>query len=71
MVKALCRGMTPALILCLAALQEAVKAELRKGVTAQASDTLAKAASSALVFAALKKGTLDNVTVVVIMLRWD
>ncbi|BDA43649.1 Protein phosphatase 2C homolog 3 [Coccomyxa sp. Obi] len=50
---------------------EAVKADLQKGVMAQAGDMLAKAASSALVFAALKKGTLDNVTVVVIMLRWD
>lgn len=40
-------------------------------VTPQADDTLAKAASTALVFAAMKKGTLDNVTVVVIMLRWD
>ncbi|CAL8468404.1 g7944 [Coccomyxa elongata] len=52
--------------------QGAVKQVLQHPkVTPQAGDTLAKAASTALVFAALKKGTLDNVTVVVIMLRWD
>lgn len=35
------------------------------------SDAIAKEVSSALVMAALKKGTLDNVTVVVLLLRWD
>lgn len=51
------------------AAQEAVKAEAQKGV--KAHDVLAKAASSALVFQALKKGSLDNITVVVMLLRWD
>ena len=35
------------------------------------SDAIAKEVSSALVLAALKKGTLDNVTVLVLLLRWD
>ncbi len=35
------------------------------------SDAVAKEVSSALVMAALRKGTLDNVTVVVLLLRWD
>ncbi|KAK9914952.1 hypothetical protein WJX75_002812 [Coccomyxa subellipsoidea] len=48
---------------------EAVEAERQKGV--KAHDVLAKAASSALVFKSLKKGSLDNVTVVTMLLRWD
>ena len=55
----------------LAVWQEAIRANLEKGVPAKARECLAKLASSALVFAALKKGTLDNVMVVVIMLPWD
>jgi len=35
------------------------------------SDAIAKEVSSALVMTALKKGTLDNVTVLVLLLRWD
>lgn len=35
------------------------------------SDAVAKEVSSALVMAALRKGTLDNVTVLVLLLRWD
>ncbi|CAL5221222.1 g3373 [Coccomyxa viridis] len=35
------------------------------------SDAVAKEVSSALVMAALRKGTLDNVTVVILLLRWD
>jgi hypothetical protein len=35
------------------------------------SDAIAKEVSSALVMAALKKGTLDNVTVLVMLLQWD
>lgn len=46
-----------------------MEAERQKGV--KAHDMLAKAASSALVFKSLKKGSLDNVTVVTMLLRWD
>lgn len=37
----------------------------------KALDYLAKKASDVLVLAALKKGSLDNITVVLILLRWD
>ena len=37
---------------------------------AGAGDAVAKAASSALVMAALKKGTLDNITAVIMLLHW-
>ncbi len=55
------------LICCV--LQEALKAQLEG--KSHVSDAIAKEVSSALVMAALKKGTLDNVTVVVLLLRWD
>ncbi|CAK0781692.1 hypothetical protein CVIRNUC_005447 [Coccomyxa viridis] len=49
--------------------EEALKAQLEG--KSHVSDAIAKEVSSALVMAALKKGTLDNVTVVVLLLRWD
>ncbi len=52
-------------------MQETLKPKHHKTPKAHDTDLLAKAASSALVFAALKKGSLDNVTAVVILLRWD
>ena len=50
-------------------LQETLKVQLEG--KSHVSDAIAKEVSSALVMAALKKGTLDNVTVVVLLLRWD
>ena len=50
-------------------LQEALRMQLEG--KSHVSDAIAKEVSSALVLAALKKGTLDNVTVLVLLLRWD
>ena len=51
------------------AAQEVLREQLQG--KSHVSDAIAKEVSSALVMAALKKGTLDNVTVLVMLLQWD
>jgi serine/threonine protein phosphatase PrpC len=51
--------------------QAAVQKVPSSGNKAQANDQKAKAASEALVVDALSKGSLDNITVIVMLLQWD